>query len=77
MNLSGRIIYYTGKITKQNRNEFRLETPWHKGQHALTLKKSGIIYAKEIPEPEREDKVFKIFSKKKFKNLKPGEEPEF
>jgi len=77
MNLSGRIVYYIGKVIKSNEKEFRLETNSHKCERALTLKNKDIISIKEIPEPEREEKVFKISKKKQFKDLKPSVEPDF
>ena len=77
MNLSGRIVYYTGKVIQIDKKEFRLETNSHKGCRALTLKEKDIISIKEIPEPEREEKVFKISKKKQFKDLKPSVEPDF
>jgi len=77
MNLSGRIVYYIGKIIKSNEKEFRLETNSHKCERALTLKNKDILSIKEIPELKKEEKVFKISKKKQFENLKPSVEPEF
>lgn len=77
MNLSGREIDYLGKVIEVGSKEFRLETEAHRKCRALTLKISDIISIKEIPEPKKEEKTFKISNKKQFENLKPSVEPDF
>lgn len=77
MNLSGREVFYKGKILEIKNGEFRLETKSHYCERALTLKEKDILSFKEIPEPEKEEKVFKISKNKKFTNLKESATPDF
>ena len=77
LNLHGRIEYYQGKVLEINGNEFRFETEDDNACRALTIHKKDIIYANEIPAPKKENKTFKISSRKKFTNLKPSDEPDF
>ncbi len=74
MNLQGRILEYTGKIIDLNEKEFFLKT---EEDCRLNFKLKDLIKFQEIEEPKKEEKVFKIFSKKKFIDLKKNEEPEF
>lgn len=77
LNLHGRIEEYEGKVLEINSNEFRFETEDDNACRALTLHKKDIIHSKEISAPEKENKTFKISTRKKFTNLKPSDEPDF
>ncbi len=77
MNLSGREVSYIGKVLEIKKGEFRLETKSHYCERALTLREKDILSIKEVPEPEKQEKVFKISKNKKFTDLKPPVEPDF
>lgn len=77
INLHGRTLDYEGKILSINKKDFRLETEEHNKCLALTFDLKDVLEAKEIVVKKEEDKVFKIYSKKKFVGLRESEKPRF
>lgn len=77
VNLYGRIEEYEGRVLSVSKNEFRFETEDDNTCRALTLRNSEVVYSREIKCPIKEEKIHKISSKKKFKDLKESLHPEF
>jgi len=78
MNIFGRDVEYTGKVLEVKNGEFRLETEEDNGCRALTLKEKDILFCEEIPEPKKEEKIWKIRKNKaQDYELKPSVEPDF
>lgn len=76
VNLYGRIEEYRGIVLSVSSNEFRFETEDDNMCRALTLRKSEVVWSKEI-DLKKEDKTHFISSKKQFHNLKESVKPEF
>ncbi|MDA3837270.1 MAG: hypothetical protein PF542_06640 [Nanoarchaeota archaeon] len=76
VNVFGRIEEYEGKVIDTTPHEFRFETEEDNACRALTLKIKNITFAEEF-QPKKEQKVYKISTKKKYTNLKAADLPEF
>jgi hypothetical protein len=73
LNLFGRILNYEGEIAYLEKEEFGLKTK--EESCPLQFRIKDITSIKQLPKPKQEEKVFKIYSKKKFKNLKQTKGP--
>jgi len=75
VNHFGRELFYEGKVTYLEKGEFGFKIP--EESCPLQFSVEDVVEASEILKPSKEDKVFKIHSKKKFTDLKPSVEPKF
>lgn len=75
LNISGRLLTYEGKITNLDKKEFSIKI--EEESCPLQFKTKDITNIKQIKKSKKEEKTFKIRTKKKFTNLKKSIEPEF
>jgi len=73
LNIFGRILTYAGKVTYLENEEFGLKT--QEESCPLQFKTKDILSIEKTSPQKQKEKIFKLNSKKQFKNLKPSEKP--